>query len=65
MAGDPVPSTTAYWYGPVVIKLADAAGASCILVQNAAGDYVAKIDSQGNVFHIGAALLVDSITGPA
>lgn len=50
--------------GPIIIKLADSAGASSFLIQNSNGDFVFRVDSDGAVQFTQPAELVASIASP-
>ena len=55
---------TEYLEGPLHIQLETNDETGAFYLQNSDGDYVAKIDDQGNVYYTGLAIQVDSITGP-
>lgn len=59
---DPMPSDKTTLYGPLVLDLADAVGASAVYVRNSTGDIVAKIDSAGNLYVTGLIIEATSIT---
>lgn len=50
--------------GPIIVKLADSAGASSFLIQNSNGDFIFRVDSDGAVQMIQPAELVSSIASP-
>jgi hypothetical protein len=48
--------------GPLVVQLDDADGEAAVLIQNSDGDTVAKIDSKGNLYHVGTIIQQDTIS---
>lgn len=59
-----LPEERSYLYGPLLIKLADSAGASSFLIQNSDGDFIFRITSDGNVYTTQPINFVDTITYP-
>ena len=59
-----LPADRTLLYGPVTIKLADAAGGSSFLIMNSDGNYVFRVDSDGYVRTTLPIAKVDSISWP-
>lgn len=64
VANDTLPQGRQLLFGPVIIKLADSAGASSFLIQNSNGDFIFRVDSDGAAQFTQPAELVASIASP-
>lgn len=59
-----LPQSRQLLFGPIIVKLADSAGASSFLIQNSNGDFIFRVDSDGAVQFTQPAELVASIASP-
>ncbi len=64
-ADSALPDNLMFLYGPLIIRLTDAAGASSFMIRNSNGDYIFKVDSTGAVQVTAPPEVVASITAPS